>query len=83
MPVHFTTIDNKMVEVSVDQVISPQTEKVLQGMGMPILNNDPLGPIKRNFAKGNLIIKFDIEFPSELSERQRLELTSILDEVDL
>lgn len=83
MPVHFTTIDNKMVEVSVDQVISPQTEKVLQGMGMPILNNDPLGPIKRNFAKGNLIIKFDIEFPSELSERQRVELTSILDEVEL
>jgi DnaJ-class molecular chaperone len=83
MPVHFTTIDNKMVEVSVDQVISPQTEKVLEGLGMPILNNDPLGPIKRNFAKGNLIIKFDIEFPSELSERQRLELTSILDEVDL
>jgi DnaJ-class molecular chaperone len=83
MPVHFTTIDNKMVEVSVDQVISPQTEKVLEGLGMPILNNDPLGPIKRNFAKGDLIIKFDIEFPSELSERQRLELTSILDEVDL
>jgi len=79
-PVHFNNIDGEMIEVSIDEVISPQTEKVLPGKGMPILNDDPLGPIKRNFARGNLVIKFDIQFPSELSERQRQELTSILDE---
>ena len=50
---------------------------------MPILNNDPLGPIKRNFQRGNLIIRFDIQFPTELSEKQRQELTQILDEADL
>ncbi len=50
---------------------------------MPVLNNDPLGPIKRNFQRGNLIVKFDIQFPTELTESQRNALTQILDEVDL
>ena len=67
-PIHFTTIDNEMVEVAVDEVISPQTVKVIHGKGMPILNNDPLGPIKHNYDRGNLIIKFDIQFPKELTE---------------
>jgi DnaJ-class molecular chaperone len=82
MPVHFTNIDGEMIEVSVDEVISPQTEKILLGKGMPILISDPLGPIKRNFQRGKLIIRFDIEFPEQLSEQQRLELTSILDEAN-
>lgn len=47
---------------------------------MPILNDNPLGPIKRDFARGNLIVKFDIEFPSQLSEEQKQELTDILNE---
>lgn len=74
-PIHFTTIDNQMIEVAVDEVISQKSEKVILNKGMPILNNDPLGPIKRNFQRGNLIIKFDIQFPTELSEKQRLALT--------
>jgi DnaJ-class molecular chaperone len=72
-----------MMEVAVDEVISQKSEKVIPNKGMPILNNDPLGPIKRNFQRGNLIIKFDIQFPTELSEKQRQELTQILDEADL
>lgn len=47
---------------------------------MPILNDDPLGPIKRNFQRGKLIVKFDIQFPSELTEDQKIELTAIIDE---
>lgn len=62
-PIHFTTIDNEMIEVAVDEVIGPKTVKVIPGKGMPILNDDPLGPIKRNYQRGNLIVKFDIEFP--------------------
>ena len=83
MPIHFTSIDNKTVEVAVDEIINQSSQKVIAGMGMPILNNDPLGPIKRNFQRGNLIVKFDIQFPTELSEAQRNALSQILDEVDL
>ena len=83
MPIHFTSIDNKTIEVAVDEIINQSTHKVIAGLGMPVLNNDPLGPIKRNFQRGNLIVKFDIQFPTELSENQRMALTQILDEVDL
>jgi len=47
---------------------------------MPVLNNDPLGPIKRNFARGNLILKFDIEFPKTLNDEKKAALCKILDE---
>ena len=50
---------------------------------MPILNNDPLGPIKKSYQRGNLIVKFDIEFPKQLSEDQKQELTDILNEDNL
>ena len=83
MPIHFTSIDNKTVEVAVDEIINQSSQKVIAGMGMPILNNDPLGPIKRNFQRGNLIVKFDIQFPTELSEAHRNALSQILDQVDL
>ena len=83
MPIHFTSIDNKTIEVAVDEIINQSTHKVIAGLGMPVLNNDPLGPIKRNFQRGNLIVKLDIQFPTELSENQRMALTQILDEVDL
>ncbi len=42
-----------------DEIISPQTRRVIQGKGMPIngdLNN-----------RGDLIVTFDIEFPEELT----------------
>lgn len=79
-PITFTNIDGEQIEVSVDEVISPQTVKIIPQKGMPILNNDPLGPLKQNFQRGNLIVKFDIEFPKQLSEAEKQELTEILDE---
>jgi hypothetical protein len=36
---------------------------------MPIYNEDPLMPIKRDFKRGKLILKFDIIFPAELKEK--------------
>jgi len=63
-PVLFKTIENEQIEISIDQVISPNFFKVIPGKGMPILNDNPLGPIKKDFKKGNLILKFDIQFPT-------------------
>lgn len=48
-PVHFETIENEKIEISIDQVINPDTFKIIPGKGMPILNNDPLGPIKKDY----------------------------------
>lgn len=80
-PISFTTIEDEQIKVSIDHIINPDTVQVVPGKGMPILNNDPLGPIKRDYARGNLIVKFDIQFPTNLNENKKCELISILDEV--
>jgi DnaJ-class molecular chaperone len=62
-------------------VINPDTFKVIKGKGMPILNMDPLGPIKRDYGKGNLILKFDVQFPTNLNEEKKNKLTELLDDI--
>ena len=49
---------------------------------MPILNHNPLGPIKKSYGRGNLILKFDIEFPKQLSEDKKTALIDVLDEIN-
>ncbi|XP_061337159.1 uncharacterized protein LOC133284185 [Gastrolobium bilobum] len=51
-------------------VIYPGYEKVIQGQGMP----NP----KNNGKRGDLHVKFLIDFPTELSDEQREEAVSIL-----
>ena len=79
--VKFKTIEDEQIEMSIDHVINPDTFKVIKGKGMPILNNDPLGPIKRDYGKGNLILRFDVQFPTNLDEGKKCELTNLLDEI--
>ena len=81
-PISFKTIDNERVELAIDEVITPETMKVIPGKGMPILNNDPLGPIKRDFGRGNLLIKFDIQFPDNMDSKKKNALTELLDEIE-
>ena len=59
-PVHFKTIEGEQIEISIDKVISPDSKYVIKGKGMPIYTDDPLGPIRRNYARGDLIVRFDI-----------------------
>jgi DnaJ-class molecular chaperone len=49
---------------------------------MPILNNNPLGPIKKDYGRGNLILKFDIQFPQQLGEDKKSALIDVLNEID-
>ena len=70
-PIHFKTLEHEQIEISIDEVINPDTFKVISGKGMPILNDDPLSPIKKDFARGNLILKFDIQFPMDLNEDKK------------
>ncbi|KAK7412054.1 hypothetical protein VNO78_03500 [Psophocarpus tetragonolobus] len=53
-----------------NNVIYPGYEKVIKGQGMP----NP----KNNEIRGDLHVKFLIEFPTKLSEQQRKEAASIL-----
>ena len=51
-PISVTTLDKRCITLMVDELISPKTCKEVTGEGMPCAN-----------GKGNMYIKFDIEFP--------------------
>ncbi|EXB97353.1 DnaJ homolog subfamily B member 13 [Morus notabilis] len=56
--------------LSFDDIIYPGYEKVIRGQGMP----NP----KEQSRRGDLRIKFLVEFPAELSDEQRAEAVDIL-----
>ncbi|EAR85350.2 DnaJ (Hsp40) family B protein (macronuclear) [Tetrahymena thermophila SB210] len=79
-PVHFTTLDGRKLFVAIDQVISPSYVKKVNGEGMPIYN--PQEYKVEYFGqppnKGDLYIKFDIQFPAQIDDDKRAELEQIL-----
>ena len=77
-PVRVETLDGRILLVSIDQIVTPQTQKIVLNEGMPIFQgeNDPI-PIKDKM-KGNLIIQFDIEFPKFIKEEDKKILFTIL-----
>jgi DnaJ-class molecular chaperone len=62
--------DDRIVTVTVSDVISPGATKTVAGEGMP-RGRDPN-------LKGNLIIHFNVIFPESLSEDQKTLLTAAL-----
>lgn len=61
--VNLTTLDGRPLSVPVTEVISPGYEKVVAKEGMPL----PKEPSK----KGNLRIKFEVQFPPRLTSEQK------------
>jgi len=80
-PVKFKTLEGEQIEISVEE-ITPDTFKIIEGKGMPIVNDNPLGPIMKDFGRGNLILKFDIQFPTNLDETKKNKLVALLDEIE-
>jgi len=62
------------VIVPLDEIINPKTVKVVKAEGMPIQSDEKIENFNKPHQKGDLYIKFDITFPSQLSEEQRNEL---------
>ena len=56
-----TTLDGKNLKFAIKNIISPGMTKVYNGEGMPTKYGN----------RGNLIIKFKILFPTELSDKQK------------
>ncbi|KAL5995588.1 hypothetical protein ACLOJK_025652 [Asimina triloba] len=65
-----TTLDGRNLTVTINNIISPSSEEVIKGEGMPI----PKEPSKR----GNLRIKFNIKFPSKLTSEQKMGIKRLL-----
>ena len=77
-PVKFTTLDGRKLAISIDEIISPSTVKVVPGEGMPIFQNE-MNVRDLNIRKGDLYIKFDIKFPEYIDPAKKIEITSLLE----
>ena len=77
-PVRFTTLDGRKLAISIDEIISPSTVKVVPGEGMPIFQ-DEMDVRDLNIKKGDLYIKFDIKFPEYIDPNKKMEITSLLE----
>ncbi len=80
-PVKLTTLDNRHLTISVDEIISPSTVKVVYGEGMPIYQKE-ISVRNLNYKKGDLYIKFDIKFPEYIDPIKKMEITSLLENED-
>ena len=69
--VEVPTLDGKKVGLNLmDEVVKPTTTKRIQGRGLPFH--------KEPSKKGDLIVKFDIEFPDRLSGSAKDVLSDVL-----
>ena len=77
-PVRLTTLDNRKIAISIDEIISPSTVKKVPGEGMPIYKKE-LSVRDLDIEKGDLYIKFHIIFPEYIDPVRKLEISKLLD----
>ena len=63
-------LDGDTLTFSVKEIVRPTTQKRLSGKGLP-LSKEP-------HKRGDLIVSFDIQFPTELPESTRQQICAIL-----
>jgi DnaJ-class molecular chaperone len=79
-PVSLVTLDGRKISVAMDEIIAPQTVKLVKGEGMPIYDkNDLVKNILFKEKRGNLYIKFDIVFPKFIDPAKKEEITRLLE----
>lgn len=86
-PVHLTTLDGRKLLIPVDQVMSPNTVKMLEGEGLVYDTGMKYGATERermimarnHGRRGDLYILFDIKFPKVLSKDQKAEVEQLLE----
>ncbi len=78
-PVPLNTLDGRRLTIAMDEIISPQTVKVVKSEGMPIYSKeDPIHNLLFKEKKGDLYIKFEIFFPKFIDPLKKEEITRLL-----
>jgi len=67
--VTLTTLDERVLNIAVKEVVSPGYTKIIEGEGMP-LSKDPT-------KKGNLVLGFNVKFPTYFSDEQKRGLKQV------
>ncbi|KAI5436478.1 hypothetical protein KIW84_022828 [Lathyrus oleraceus] len=67
---NITTLDGRNITVEVTDIVTPGYEMIVSDEGMPLARDSS--------QRGNLRIKFDLVFPSNLTSQQKHDVTRIL-----
>merc|ERR1712060_702676 len=68
------TLDNRILRVNVKDIVTPDYTKVVKGEGMPCTKKRAAA----GEAKGDLIMTFDVQFPSSLDDCSKQKLREAL-----
>jgi DnaJ-class molecular chaperone len=64
------TLDDRKLRITMNEVVTPHSKQIIKGEGMP-LQKDPS-------QKGDLIITFNIKFPTHLTPQQKSAIAAAL-----
>ena len=81
-PVCLYTLDERKLAISIDEIISPSTLKVIPGEGMPIYDKDLSKTRGNKIQKGDLYIKFNIIFPEYIDPDKKKRIITLLQPED-
>ena len=80
-PVIFHHLDGRILNIAMDEIISPDTCKVVKGEGMPIIDEEnPVESVALDNKRGDLFIKFDIKFPDYINDKKKQRIIELLEE---
>ncbi len=65
-----TLFEDQKIQLTLKNIVKPGSEQRLEGHGLPMA--------KSGRRRGDIIVKFDVEFPDELTEEQKNILAEIL-----
>lgn len=77
-PVKINTLDGRILSITMDEIIAPQTIKIVRGEGMPIYTKE-ISVKDMSVKKGDLYIKFDIQFPEYIDPSKKEEIIRLLE----
>jgi len=80
-PLQLKTLDGRPLSIQVNGLITPQTEHKVKGEGMPVYVKGDKSELLLSVAqkqKGDLIVKFLVVFPQNLSHAQKERAIEIL-----
>lgn len=69
LPMKLLALDSRIITISFDEIISPRTKKIIKGEGMPIY---------KSAENGNLILRFQVQFPKYIQQDKKDQLVEIL-----
>lgn len=81
VPVVLTHLDGRKIHISMDEIISPNSVRLVEGEGMPICEtNKKIESIVFEKKKGNLYVKFNVVFPVYINAARKARIIDLLEE---